>query len=185
MVEKGLFRADLYYRLKNFQLDIPPLRHRKEDINPLLDYYIKKNGYNNGIELIGTDVLDMLNNYTWPGNIRELRNIVDAMLLKYRLLGSKQIDRNCLPGDIFKLRSLAEQFKTESRNETTNLKQQTSLLELEKIESALLRNLGRKTETARELGLNPDQLRYKVKRLFQEIPEQVNLYPTIVRCYWQ
>jgi len=86
MVDENRFRADLYYRLNVFPLDVPPLRERREDIPLLSRYFVQKHAQRMGrkIETIPTHVLDALTNYEWPGNIRELQNIIErSVVLSY------------------------------------------------------------------------------------------------------
>src|SRR5688572_28492541 len=77
------FRADLYYRLNEFHLDLPPLRERKEDIPLLLENFIKdaNKELNKKVESVSEEVLDKIVNHTWPGNVRELRNAVRRAVL--------------------------------------------------------------------------------------------------------
>lgn len=79
MVEKGNFRPDLYYRLNVIPIIIPPLRERKEDLAPLMNYFLQK--YNRIMKknILGfaPDVIDLFYNYSWPGNIRELENLIE------------------------------------------------------------------------------------------------------------
>ena len=77
-VNEKRFRQDLYYRLNNITLDVPPLRSRTEDIIPLVDYFIKELSIKNSIQIhsISNEAKDALINYSWPGNVRELKNII-------------------------------------------------------------------------------------------------------------
>ena len=79
MAEDNKFRADLYYRLHVFPLHVPPLRERRGDIPLLTHYFVQKHSQRMGsnIDTIPTAVLDALTNHDWPGNIRELQNVVD------------------------------------------------------------------------------------------------------------
>ena len=83
MVEEGKFRADLYYRLHVFPLNVPPLRERREDIPLLTRYFVQKHAQRMGrnIDTIPTVVLDALTNYDWPGNIRELQNVLERSVI--------------------------------------------------------------------------------------------------------
>ena len=83
MVEENKFRADLYYRLAVFPLNVPPLRHRREDIPLLARYFVRKHAQRMGrnIESIPTDALEALTNYDWPGNIRELQNVIERSVV--------------------------------------------------------------------------------------------------------
>lgn len=81
-VDKGRFRADLFYRLNVISFNVPPLRDRKEDIKVLADYYIKyyNSILNKNITGIAEDAMLILNNYQWKGNVRELKNVVEYAL---------------------------------------------------------------------------------------------------------
>ena len=81
-VKRGMFRDDLYYRLNVFTINMVPLRERKEDIKILLDYFIDKNGNSMGKKISSVDelVLKKFLEYNWPGNIRELQNVIERMM---------------------------------------------------------------------------------------------------------
>ena len=83
MVEDNKFRADLYYRLHVFPLNVPPLRERREDIPLLTRYFVQKHAkrMGRGIDTIPTPVLAALTNYDWPGNIRELQNVLERSVI--------------------------------------------------------------------------------------------------------
>ena len=83
MAEENKFRADLYYRLHVFPLHVPPLRQRREDIPLLTRYFVQKHAHRMGrnIDTIPTSVLDALMNYDWPGNIRELQNVLERSVI--------------------------------------------------------------------------------------------------------
>jgi DNA-binding NtrC family response regulator len=83
MVEDNKFRADLYYRLHVFPLHVPALRERREDIPPLTRYFVQKHAQRMGrdIEAIPASILDGLTNYDWPGNIRELQNVLERSVI--------------------------------------------------------------------------------------------------------
>jgi formate hydrogenlyase transcriptional activator len=83
MVEDNKFRADLYYRLHVFPVHVPPLRERREDIPLLTRYFIQKHAQRMGrhIDTIPTSVFQVLTNYDWPGNIRELQNVVERSVI--------------------------------------------------------------------------------------------------------
>jgi transcriptional regulator with PAS, ATPase and Fis domain len=79
LMEKGLFRQDLYYRLNVIRISLPPLRERTEDILSLADFFIEEfnRKHDKKIEGFGADVLDILQSHSWPGNIRELENVME------------------------------------------------------------------------------------------------------------
>jgi formate hydrogenlyase transcriptional activator len=83
MVEEGKFRADLYYRLHVFPLHVPSLRERREDIPLLTRYFVQKHAHRMGrnIDTIPTAALDALTSYDWPGNIRELQNVLERSVI--------------------------------------------------------------------------------------------------------
>lgn len=83
LIKDGQFRDDLYYRLKVVDLDIPPLRERREDIPELVGYFIQKNNPRMGLNIQGVTpkTMEVLMNYSWPGNIRELRNVIERAML--------------------------------------------------------------------------------------------------------
>ena len=83
MVEENRFRADLYYRLAVFPLTVPPLRQRRGDILALTRYFVQKHAQrmNRKIERIPTHALETLTNYHWPGNIRELQNVIERSVV--------------------------------------------------------------------------------------------------------
>jgi DNA-binding NtrC family response regulator len=86
MVDAGAFRSDLYYRLKVVAIEVPPLRQRREDIPLLVDHFVREAAKANGktIEGISRGAVDVLLRYDWPGNIRELRNIIEGMVVLSR-----------------------------------------------------------------------------------------------------
>src|SRR5271157_182935 len=83
LVEENRFRADLYYRLAVFPLTVPPLRERREDIAVLTRYFVQKHArrMERDIESIPTYALEALTNYDWPGNIRELQNVIERSVV--------------------------------------------------------------------------------------------------------
>jgi len=87
------FREDLYYRLRSINIYIPPLRERKEDIAVLFDYFLKQFIQRNGIDFkgISEDAMNYIINYSWPGNIRQLKNFTESLLTLY---SNKKIERD-------------------------------------------------------------------------------------------
>jgi len=83
MVDKGEFREDLYYRLNVFDINIPPLRERTDDIEPLAHYFIEKYAQqmNRPTSKIGRGAMNALNQYTFPGNVRELENMIERAIV--------------------------------------------------------------------------------------------------------
>jgi len=85
-IREKSFREDLYYRLNVFPIHIPPLRERREDIPLLVMYYLERYNrtFSRNFQEISPDALDLLRNYAWPGNIRELRNMIERICIMYR-----------------------------------------------------------------------------------------------------
>jgi formate hydrogenlyase transcriptional activator len=83
MVASRTFRTDLFYRLRVFPIDMPPLRERQEDIPPLVRYFVEKHArrMNRSVETIPAETLDLLVRYPWPGNIRELENLIERAMI--------------------------------------------------------------------------------------------------------
>ncbi len=82
-VKDGRFREDLYYRINVFPIKIPPLQDRKEDIEPLVTYFLKKYTvlFNKTINYLSDEALEILKGYNWPGNVRELENVVERAVV--------------------------------------------------------------------------------------------------------
>jgi formate hydrogenlyase transcriptional activator len=83
MIDENRFRADLYYRLHVFPLNVPPLRERREDIPLLTRYFVQKHAQrmDRKVERIATEALEALTKYDWPGNIRELQNVIERSVI--------------------------------------------------------------------------------------------------------
>jgi transcriptional regulator with PAS, ATPase and Fis domain len=100
-IKQGKFREDLYYRLNVFAIELPPLRHRQEDIPLLIDYFIDKfnREYKRTIAGIDAAALELMTAYPWPGNIRELRNIIlRAMISAKDMITKKTLPQNIISG---------------------------------------------------------------------------------------
>ncbi len=96
-VKAGKLREDLYYRLNVFQLSVPPLRERGQDVRLLAQYFLAKLINNNAIELMSEDAIAQLQSYDWPGNVRELENVIERATI---LSGRQTVQRQHLPADI-------------------------------------------------------------------------------------
>ncbi|MHB1686646.1 MAG: sigma-54-dependent transcriptional regulator [Ignavibacteriaceae bacterium] len=97
-IKSGDLREDFYYRLSGIRIKLPPLRERKEDIPLLIEYFLRK--YSPGIEIsVSADVFKLLNEYSWPGNIRELENVINRAIV---LAKDRVIKHEYLPSEIFR-----------------------------------------------------------------------------------
>jgi two-component system NtrC family response regulator len=158
-IKDGSFREDLYYRLNVVSVKIPPLRERKEDIIPLTENFIEKFCKENDKEVLGVskEVVDILMKYNYPGNVRELENIVERAVVLTR---GKVITLSDLPMNI---KGFKEEKTIPELGEMT-LTEQVEALEKELIYDALQESKGNQTKAGKLLGLTERNLRYKLKK---------------------
>ncbi len=168
LVEKGSFRQDFYYRINVVRLVLPPLRERREDIPLLVDYFIRKFNRLNGKEVNGIlpEVLPVLMSHEFPGNIRELENIIEyaTVVCKNGLIGIEHLPDH-----------LREKFRASQAVPTSRTKGNSfAFREVEKsyIYEALRKNHWNRKATASQMGIHPSTLWRKIKRLNIQIPEQ-------------
>lgn len=153
MVQEGTFREDLYYRLNVVKIDLPPLRERMEDIPLLVEHFINKfnRQRNKHVEGVSEEVLSILMHHNYPGNIRELENIIEyAFILCHEGL--------ILPQHL-------PEWLTGGKEEGEGVTGPLTLKDMERktIMEALRRNEYRKMKTCRELGISKDTLRRKIE----------------------
>jgi formate hydrogenlyase transcriptional activator len=98
MIREKQFRSDLYYRLNVFPIYIPPLRERPEDIPPLVRHFVQDfaRRMNKTIDGISSETMEWLTRYSWPGNIRELQNVIERSVVVHQM-GKLSVKRRCLP----------------------------------------------------------------------------------------
>jgi two-component system NtrC family response regulator len=162
LVEQGAFRDDLYYRLNVVQIPLPPLRERREDIFPLVAHFMEKVTAENNMsqKTFSAEALNYLVGYEWPGNIRQLENVVESCMV---LVPGAVIEVDNLPPEI---RDEEAQFKSA----VDLLPVQLDLADtLEKIEAALIRRALVRSElvqvkAAECLGISKSLLQYKLKK---------------------
>ena len=162
MVDRGAFRSDLYYRINVVPLVIPPLRERKEDIPAIAGHFLEM--YGGGRSLRVTDeAMRSLVNYHWPGNIRELRNVIQRVVI----FANGQIDVAELPPEIRDEGSLQYIIKACNRcltEEKMTFEQVVECLESNLLGQALKQTEGNRTQAAKALGMNLSTLRDKLKK---------------------
>jgi PAS domain S-box-containing protein len=167
LVQQGLFREDLYYRINIVTLFLPPLRERKEDIPLLLEHFLRRLNSMRGKEIQGISpkAMNILMSYDFPGNIRELENIVEyaTVVCKNRLIRRVHLPET-LQQKIGQRKILASEKITES---------EPSLEAAEKdiIYRTLRKNNWSRKLTAAQMGIHPTTLWRKMKRLNLEIPD--------------
>jgi len=164
-VEEGRFREDLYYRLNVIPLHIPPLRNHRGDILPLTEHFIERFNREKCLEIEGVEeeVRDRLRTYAWPGNIRELENVVERTVILKRF---GTITVNDLPK---KLKGegnlvLTNQGFVDMPDDGIDLNMEVARLEERLIKLALDRTNGNKNQAARLLHLNRTTLVEKIKK---------------------
>jgi two-component system, NtrC family, response regulator AtoC len=155
-VEKGSFREDLYYRLNVIHLDMPPLRERKADIPLLSNYFMKEVCLKNNMQekLITDAAMERLMEYNWPGNIRELRNVIEEAVV---ISSGQVIEPDNLNMSYYK--------KTNNAQEIA-IPDNMPLYELEKktIVNALVRTKGNQTRAAKLLGISRKIIMKKIEK---------------------
>ncbi|UOE53150.1 sigma 54-interacting transcriptional regulator [Bacillus sp. CMF12] len=164
MVEDGSFRADLYYRLNILDIPIPSLRERIPDIPLLCDFFIKElePGIRRNIIGFTADAMKIMQSYHWPGNIRQLRNIVErAMILSPENMIDSETVLAAGGKDFTKLHELKQHCNNEEFDEETKLQN----YEKEYILNVLKQVNGNKTEAARILGIGRTTLWRKINSL--------------------
>jgi transcriptional regulator with PAS, ATPase and Fis domain len=158
MVTEGGFRKDLYFRLKVVPLAIPPLRQRAEDIPPLIHFFLEKFNRKCGVQKsMSAAAVDCLRHYPYPGNIRELANLVEQLVV---LTPGDRIDFDDLPAAV--RHSVQEPCRLIATN-PDNLKQMVQDVERQVIVSAL-KARGTLRSAAKQLGIDHSTLSRKIKR---------------------
>ena len=164
-IRKGAFREDLFYRLNVVKVDLPPLRKRKEDIPLLSDHFIARFNRLQGKAVMGVspDVLALLMAHDYPGNVRELENILERAFV---LCGAGRIERAHLPPE------LTGQPAVSHAPSVDTMAAQAHAIETQAIRKALERHGFNRLAAARALGLHKSTLFRKIKALGIELPEQ-------------
>ena len=195
-VRDNQFRQDLYYRLAIISIFLPPLRERKEDILPLVDYFVGRYNrkFRKNVKGITDDTRKLMLKYDWPGNVRELKNAVErAMILEE----ADELNPEYLPFAVAQQNSAYTAFELSARETAagTSPRKQlpdgrslpkleipeggTSLEEVERelVDIAMAQANGNQTHAARLLDISRDALRYKLKNLGSSTPRKTNPRP--------
>lgn len=170
-VRKGTFRKDLFYRLNQFSIDIPPLRDRKEDIPILVKYFLGEanSELKKEIEKVSPEAMKIIMDYSWPGNVRELKNAIKRAVLlasdfilpenlfldfpEVSDIGDESVEtiRDRIPDEINHFRAATKKVKDETERRL--------------IENAIIQAEGNKARAARILGIERSVLYYKMEKL--------------------
>lgn len=169
-VKSGTFREDLYFRLSVVPIELPPLRQRREDILPLAQHFIRKYNEENArvvSESFNAEVLSLLENYYYPGNVRELENIIERAVV---IAATDEITIDCLRPEV---RDPALAFEMVKRAEGSsaeidiargvNFYEEVKHFEVDLIRRALDQTAGHQSRAAQLLGLNATTLNSKIK----------------------
>lgn len=153
LIEEGKFREDLYYRLKVFTIDMPPLRERKDDINDLVIHFLYKlnKRFNRNVTKIGDGVIEMLQQHNWSGNVRELENtVLQAMIVaKNDVLEKENISLiNRFEGDQEKQEN-KELIVSLAEVEKAHIKRVLDLVNWNKLEASQILDISRPTLNAK------------------------------------
>lgn len=166
-VANGEFRADLYYRLNVVPIVLPPLRDRKEDIPLLFSHFLSQSNERNDRTIkISSELLDFLIGYPWPGNVREMQNLVERMVI---LAEGDRLDLSDLPPSLFQVDKLepektVDAVSKEDKSRPPFTRKSLQDMERIEIEAALRRNGWVQVRAARELGLTERQIGYRIKK---------------------
>ena len=152
LVQKGLFREDLYFRLNVVEIDLPPLHERSDDILPLVQFFLKKisRELNRAVPQFSDRVLQIFKSYRWQGNVRELENLIQRLVV-------------LVEGNVIDVADLPERMRFQI-NWQQGLDRSLAEVEAEHIANVLRSVKGNKTRAARILGIDRKTLREKMQR---------------------
>jgi two-component system response regulator AtoC len=160
-IKEGKLREDLYYRLNVFRIDLPPLRDRLSDIKMLATHFLKKRNIS-----IDESATQLLENYAWPGNIRELENVLERAAI---VCGGIKINPQNLPADMLAKNDTTAQLMPNSNNlvsqtQSLSLPQAVQSIEMQLIAEALKQCNDNKSRAAKLLDISERTLWYKLSR---------------------
>jgi len=156
-VQSGTFRSDLFYRLNVVPIHVPPLRERKDDLIPLVNYLLDKfaSKYGKKIGAISPEVMATFTNYDWPGNIRELENVMERMVV---MSETDSLSLDQVPPEIRGVVSTTEASTLKEKIETLS-----QVTEKQMIIDALNKTHQNRTQAAKLLGISRRTLQNKIK----------------------
>jgi len=160
-MRKSQFREDLYYRINVVRIDLPPLRRRKEDIPLLVDQFIARFNHlqRKSVSGISTEALSLLMAHEWPGNIRELENVIESSFI---LCHEGMIETKHLPEELT--------IPGLSTSLTPDFQKARMVLESQLIHNALKKNDNNREKTAKDLGVHKTTLLRRMKRMGIPLP---------------
>jgi len=160
---QGLFREDLYYRVNVVRVELPPLRRRKEDIPLLVDQFVARFNrlQQKSVQGVCAEAISLLMAYDWPGNIRELENVIERAFI---LCSDGPIGISHLPGELTSHGVMM--------GANTDIRSAHNILDAQAIRAALERNSFNRLAAARKLGIHKTTLFRRMKKLGISLPEQ-------------
>ncbi len=160
LIQEKKFREDLYYRLNVATIHIPPLRERKEDLPLLVDHFVRGINLKTGTDIatVSSDAMEALFRHDWPGNVRQLRNILEraSIFCKSNVMTTRDIELALQRGPI--------QLPDSEPSPTLSLREQLQEMEKSLILNALQRANGVQIEAAKLLGISPKNLWNKIQK---------------------
>jgi PAS domain S-box-containing protein len=162
LVEAGVFREDLYYRVNVVRVELPPLRRRKEDLVLLIEQFIERFNAVQKKNVVGmtAEALSLLVAHDWPGNIRELENVIERAFI---LCAEGRIGIHHLPPEMMR-------GYNEDERESTDIRSVREIVDARVIRHALERHGFNRTAAARDLGIHKTTLLRRIKRLGISLP---------------
>ncbi|NNU83523.1 PAS domain-containing protein [Geobacillus sp. BMUD] len=163
MVRGGTFREDLFYRLNIIRIHLPPLRERKSDIPALIAHHMERLCQQYGVrgKSFSKEAMEVLVSYSWPGNIRELVNVIEWLI---SMVEGEKIEREHLPAYLSAIQPMAASMQYGGVNIADRWKEMVYQSERERIAAALVAANGNKAEAARRLGIHRSTLYEKLKK---------------------
>jgi len=166
IVQKGILRMDLFYRMGVVLITLPPLRKKKNELKELTNHFIKKFNIdlNQNVVNISADVTRLFNNYHWPGNVRELEHIIEAAM--NMVSSDRTIRCKHLPPHIFSFarRRIISSDVHNSQPVSSNLVERQEESENKYLCDALKKSGGNAAKAARSIGISPQLFQYKLKK---------------------
>jgi two-component system nitrogen regulation response regulator NtrX len=160
-IEKGNFREDLYFRINEIPIEVPPLRKRIEDIPVLTKFFLEEYAQKSGItpRQLSPKALELLKHYSWPGNVRELKNLMGRL----SIMCEKDVIRSADIPPPYNPHSDSKQRNADSLLLLDDLAQARAMFERIFIEKKFAENENDMEKTARVIGVRPDYLRKKIE----------------------
>ena len=190
LIEENKFREDLYYRLKTYVIELPPLRERKDDIPLLAEFFLDqlKKQDRSTPDSLSDEALIALKRYAWPGNVRELKQAIENAALNARLSGDKIItlkDLKAIPREDLTMLSgkggnIQAGFLNILNRNNISIAERVALFELKMVRETLIESGMKKQEVSKVLGYNDRfALRRRILAIFKKFPSLRNEFEDV------